>query len=139
MFDRRKEEPLHKKLGIGERDTVHLLDVPLCVLEQLPSEITSQQTDLERASTILIGVTASLDIQVAVKAIGRGYMRGKKLWFLYPKRSGSIRTDINRDRGWDPIRELGLQPVAQVSAGLDWSCIRFRLATEIKTSAHRKE
>jgi hypothetical protein len=53
------------------------------------------------------------------------------LWFAYPKRSGAIRTDITRDRGWEPLTEAGFLPVAQVAIDPTWSALRFRRRDEI--------
>lgn len=48
------------------------------------------------------------------------------LWFAYPKQTGTIKTDINRDHGWSPVRELGFEGVRQISIDDTWSAIRFR-------------
>jgi hypothetical protein len=48
------------------------------------------------------------------------------LWFAYPKLTGRIRTDINRDSGWEPLRALGFDVVAAVSVDETWSALRFR-------------
>jgi hypothetical protein len=52
---------------------------------------------------------------------------------LYPKRAGSVRTDISRDRGWQPLLSLGFVPVSQVAVDDDWSALRFRLADEVQS------
>jgi hypothetical protein len=48
------------------------------------------------------------------------------LWFAYPKLTGSIRTDTNRDTGWEPVRALGFDTVAAVSIDDTWTALRFR-------------
>jgi hypothetical protein len=48
------------------------------------------------------------------------------LWFAYPKLTGAIRTDINRDTGWEPVRAVGFAVVAAVSIDATWSALRFR-------------
>lgn len=60
------------------------------------------------------------------------YPPGGHLWLLYPKRSGRIATDITRDRGWEPLHDAGLLPVAQVAVDADWSALRFRRREEIR-------
>jgi hypothetical protein len=62
-----------------------------------------------------------------------GYQRGQHLWFCYPKLSGHIRTDITRDKGWEPLMALDLLPVTQVAVDETWSALRFRYRDEIKT------
>ena len=54
-----------------------------------------------------------------------------RLWFAYPKRSGPVRTDITRDRGWEALVEAGFLGVAQVAIDETWSALRFRRREEI--------
>ncbi|MCX7300659.1 MAG: hypothetical protein NTX73_09850 [Rhodobacterales bacterium] len=72
-------------------------------------------------------------IAAAVPVLVPGYQRSQHLWFCYPKLSGSIRTDITRDKGWDPLKALDLLPVTQVAVDETWSALRFRYRDEIKT------
>lgn len=55
------------------------------------------------------------------------------LWAAYPKKSGSIITDISRDNGWDAFKEHDLLGVANVALDTDWSLIRFKRRGDIKT------
>lgn len=48
------------------------------------------------------------------------------LWMAYPKLSSKVKTDITRDRGWEPMTAAGLRPVAQVAIDETWSALRFR-------------
>ena len=48
------------------------------------------------------------------------------LWFCYPKKSGKIKTDIQRDFGWAPIIDLGYEGCRQVAIDETWSALRFR-------------
>ena len=52
--------------------------------------------------------------------------RGKEgqLWLSYPKKSGSIETDLNRDVTWNSIKAHGLEPVRLISVNEDWSSMR---------------
>lgn len=48
------------------------------------------------------------------------------LWISYPKQSAGVKTDINRDKGWEAVNRAGLRPVSQVSIDDNWSALRFR-------------
>lgn len=48
------------------------------------------------------------------------------LWISYPKGSSKIKTDINRDKGWDSIKAMGFVGVSMISIDETWSAIRFR-------------
>jgi hypothetical protein len=55
------------------------------------------------------------------------------LWFAYPKKSGSIKTDISRDVGWEPLRDAGWDGVTLISMDDTWSSFRVRPLADIKT------
>lgn len=61
------------------------------------------------------------------------YRRGQHLWIAYPKKSSGMRTDIDRDRGWDAFAALDLHGVSQIAVSPVWSALRFRYRDEIKT------
>jgi hypothetical protein len=47
-------------------------------------------------------------------------------WIAYPKKSGKIRTDLSRDKGWDVIYANGFRTVSLISLDENWSVMRFR-------------
>lgn len=48
------------------------------------------------------------------------------LWIAYPKKSGSIKSDLTRDEGWEIFDGSGYSPVMQVAIDDNWSALRFR-------------
>lgn len=61
------------------------------------------------------------------------------LWFAYPKKSSKrYQTDISRDQGWQPLGDIGFEPVRQVAIDEDWSALRFRQVKNIKTMSRNK-
>ncbi len=57
-----------------------------------------------------------------------------KLWIAYPKgTSKKYNSDINRDRGWEPVEEGGFKRVSQVGIDDDWSALRFRNVKYVKS------
>ena len=54
------------------------------------------------------------------------------LWLAYPKKSSKrYRSDLSRDDSWQPLGDLGMEPVRQVAIDADWSALRFRRAEHI--------
>ena len=51
------------------------------------------------------------------------------LWIAYPKKSSGIKTDIDRDHGWEPVFKAGLKGVRAISIDEDWTALRFRHKT----------
>lgn len=55
------------------------------------------------------------------------------LWFAYPKKSSKrYSSDVGRDDSWQPVGDLGFEPVRQVAVDDDWSALRFRRTEHVK-------
>lgn len=48
------------------------------------------------------------------------------VWVLYPKKSGSIKSDLSMTEGWKPAFDTGLTGVASAAIDDDWSGFRMR-------------
>lgn len=59
-------------------------------------------------------------------------------WICYPKKSGSIETDLTRDEGWKVLKKYRYRPVASVSVDDTWSAIRVRLISQVKPKEKKK-
>ena len=70
-----------------------------------------------------------------LKRFGSEMVRSVKydgyLWFSYPKKNSGVKTDINRDTGWNVLSEAGLRPVTQISIDEVWSALWFRPVVEV--------
>ena len=56
------------------------------------------------------------------------------LWMAYPKgTSKKYKASINRDSGWKALGEHDFETVRQVAIDEDWSALRFRRISNIKT------
>jgi hypothetical protein len=53
------------------------------------------------------------------------------LWVCYPKQTGKIKSDLNRDSLWKLMQPTGLSPVMQIAIDETWSALRFRPAEKI--------
>jgi hypothetical protein len=60
------------------------------------------------------------------------------LWFCYPKKSsGKLSSDLERDRGWKSLNDMGFHGIRMVSVDEDWSALRFRNIKYIKSTSGR--
>jgi len=60
------------------------------------------------------------------------------LWFCYPKKtSKKLTSDLERDRGWKSLNDMGFHGIRMVSVDDDWSAIRFRNIKYIKSTSGR--
>ena len=82
---------------------------------------------------LLIGFVSHVaDVKPVLEHLQPLYARGERLWLCYPKKSGAIVTDIDRDRGWNALAEQGFIGVAQISLDQTWSALRFRYRDEVR-------
>lgn len=81
---------------------------------------------------IVIFFKDSCDIKGNIDIILAAYQEKGCLWCAYPKKSGSIKSDISRDKGWELLIAKDLLPVSQVALNSTWSALRFRYRNEIK-------
>ena len=117
-------EKLGYRTGIGTR------------VWQCPDDITALLTPiLENQSetpTFMIGFARNrAELSRLADEFASSYERGGHLWICYPKKSGTIETDLTRDVGWESVDALDLFGVAQVSIDATWSALRFRKRDEI--------
>jgi hypothetical protein len=83
---------------------------------------------------LLLGFAAQgADVAVLADALLPRYARGRRLWLAYPKKSGAIRSDLSRDKGWEALAAHDLLPVTQVALDETWSALRWRFRDEIRT------
>lgn len=128
--------PLNKKLLIKAGHTVGIFNPPAGyqrVVEPLPEGATLGAGGGPFDCVLCFTATkAEVDFlgPVAIKAVKPGGL----LWLCYPKGTSGIKTDINRDTGWDSVKKAGWEGVAQVAIDEKWTGTRFRPAGEVKSS-----
>lgn len=123
-----------EKLGAKPDRTAWMFDAPhnLTTAIGWPDTVPSGLCDL-----ILGFVRDKADVAPALARALPHYQRGNALWFAYPKKSSTIRSDISRDEGWQSLADAGLIPVTQIALDQDWSALRFRFRDEVKKITRR--
>ena len=53
------------------------------------------------------------------------------LWVCYPKQTGKIKSDLNRDSLWKLMEPTGFRPVTQIAIDDTWSALRFRPSEKV--------
>lgn len=61
-----------------------------------------------------------------------------RLWLCYPKGTSKIKSDINRDKGWDVVTNAGWGGIRLISLDDTWSALMFRQESEIQRKAGSK-
>ncbi len=52
--------------------------------------------------------------------------QARVIWMSYPKKSGNVKSDLNRDISWKLLVPFKLTPVSQISLDENWSSLRFK-------------
>lgn len=131
-------DPILKKLAFKGQREILVLQAPETfqqTLAYLPVE-TLLKTSIDQVNQIhyaIVFVTQRVEIQQFAQAC-QGKIAGDViLWMCYPKGSSKkYSCDFNRDQGWEPMGEIGFEPVSMVAIDEDWSALRFRNVHFIK-------
>ena len=99
-------------------------------------KVTSLITDMrncKKMEFILSFVKTKNEIEIIFSALAKKIEGDPIIWFAYPKKtSKKYNVEINRDYGWEVLRNGGLDTVRAVSIDDDWSALRFRKVVFIK-------
>ncbi len=80
---------------------------------------------------VLLFVTQAKELEAAAPPLLNKLGDSALLWIVYPKKSGAIPTDLNRDKGWEAVFNLGYEPVTSVAVDQDWTALRFKKKEQI--------
>lgn len=131
--------PLLTKLQFKEASPALLLNEPETFRETAAA--LAEVTDLHRLPTattypfILGFCEDEAQLRALVPLIQDKLTETTLLWVAYPKKSSKrYRSDLNRDvPAWQLLGELGFEGVRQVAIDMDWSALRFRHVSQIKS------
>jgi hypothetical protein len=113
------DNTLEKKLLIKTDKSVQIINPPVGL--EITTKFQKKPFDV-----VITFVKSKADIiKLSAKAI-ESIKEDGVLWFAYPKISSGIKTDINRDNGWDVLRKKKFEPVTQIAIDETWSALRFK-------------
>ncbi|MDX5346569.1 MAG: YdeI/OmpD-associated family protein [Hymenobacteraceae bacterium] len=119
--------PIYKKLRIRPQLPLLLLNAPADVAPELTTPDTHVAPE---AATLyqnaMMFVYNQTDLKQWLPKLLEPTEPDAVLWIVYPKKSGNIKTDLNRDSGWEPVTAAGLATVALVAIDANWSAVRLR-------------
>lgn len=120
------QNPLSKKLQIKDTFSVLILNAPNEVLSEFEGIDFDAVANQQIVYDTIIAFTenkAMLSEWIPKAAAYR--QPQKQLWFAYPKKSGSIKTDLNRDSSWEIVAANGFDPVRLISLNDTWSIMKL--------------
>lgn len=124
-------KPLLKKLNIKEGQGVLLLNCPSELATNFDGINTVQNSD--NNDHVLVFTENEKELKTLLPESLSHSKKEGKFWVAYPKKSGSISSDLNRDIIWGYLNTLKLNPNKMVSMNEDWSMISV-----VRQSAQKK-
>jgi hypothetical protein len=130
---------LFKKLNFKTQEVIHILNSPT----SFQAEITDMKTycdvktalnEYDKIEFVLFFATKQDEIDQNILLFDKQSEGDVVIWFAYPKGSSKkYKCEFNRDTGWEILGKLGFEPVRAVAIDEDWSALRFRRVSFIKT------
>jgi hypothetical protein len=130
------------KLNLKDQETVVVINSP----ENFEAELRRLQgvkvvRDTQGIASVefaIAFVTQRKDVEHAAAKLIKKSAPDVILWFAYPKgTSKTIKSEVNRDTGWDVLRTAGFDTVRLVAIDADWSALRFRRNEHIRGARAR--
>lgn len=124
-----------KKLNIKEKQSVAIVNCP----KELESNFDG--LDVKKScfkgdlyDSVIIFVHDEKELNKLLPVNYQFSKKEGKLWVAYPKKSGRITSDLNRDIVWKVVNDLKLNPNKLISMDQDWSMISL-----VRKSSQKKE
>jgi len=124
---------IQDKLKVKEGFKVLLLNSPVEQKVLLPDQhkIIIVTKPEKACDFVLLFVKSCADVKTGIGPVIKSLKEDGVLWIAYPKQSSGIKTDLNRDKGWEPLYKAGFGPVSQISIDTTWSALRFRPESKV--------
>lgn len=134
------ETSLVKKLVIKPGYRLLILNAPdgyTDLLGELPEGAAIDTTANGQYDLVQLFVKSKADLNAHAPNAIAAVKSGGLLWFTYPKKTSAIKTDINRDEGWEVVLKAGWDPVTQIAIDATWSALRFKPTGDIKVMTRK--
>jgi hypothetical protein len=127
---------LAQKLRIKPGQSMLILNAPqsfLNLLGGLPENKIETGNVSGKSGFIHLFVKDSAELEHWFPIALHSFSEDTVFWISYPKQTSKIKTDLNRDNGWEVIFRAGYRPVSAIAIDDDWTALRFRKGTFNRT------
>jgi hypothetical protein len=119
------------KLNLKDQKALVVIDPPASFEGELSRlkgvKIARDVRGLASVEFAIAFVTQRDEVKRAARELIEKSAQDVILWFAYPKgTSKTLKSEVNRDTGWDVLLAAGFDTVRLVAIDADWSALRFR-------------
>jgi len=109
------------------------------ISDELNDVITDREIDQRYAyDFMIIFVQTIKEVNDYTPAALHNLAADGVLWFCYPKKSSKkYSSELERDRGWKTLNDLGFYGIRMIAVDENWSAMRFRNIKYIKSTSGR--
>jgi hypothetical protein len=128
------DNPIVKKLRLQAGQQALHLNAPqgyLQALGELPGEVSFSTQPDGTYDFVQLFVKDRSELERFGPAAFQAVRYDGLLWVCYPKQTGKIKSDLNRDSLWKLLEPTGFSPVMQIAIDETWSALRFRPAEKV--------
>lgn len=125
------------KLGIRPGVSVRLFAQPAdleTLLGPMPTDAATHVDGKGPFDTVVVFVPTSATLTTYSAAAVAALKPGGLLWLAYPKKTGTLASDMYRERAWEAFATQDWRPVTQIAIDETWSALRFRPAVDVKST-----
>lgn len=118
--------PLLKKLRIGEGTTIVALNAPSdhrATLGELPKGTEIKKALTKDHAYVHLFVRDKVELESWLPKVKKALAPEGLLWISYPK---GVKTDLNRDNGWEAIEGLNMRWMALIAFNKEWSAFLLK-------------
>jgi hypothetical protein len=120
---------LAQKLQIRPGSTLALLHAPAgfaATLDPLPEGSALVAQPHGRYPLVLLFAQNQAELEARIAPALAALEHEAIFWVAYPKKSSKVKSDLNRDAGWQALTGHGYRPVAQIALDETWAAVRFK-------------
>ncbi len=134
---------LLRKLNYKEYNRILIMNAGEDFLQSLSEELRDAKIDTEidqrcPYNFMIIFVKSIREVNDISPVALHNLTADGVLWYCYPKKtSKKLNSDLERDRGWKSMNDMGFYGIRMVSVDDDWSAMRFRNVKYIKSTSGR--
>ena len=123
------KDAVFKKLKFGISQNSLVVNAPeeyLSILAGAEFDTVPDDTKLGKYSFVQVFASSQAEMEELVKSVAKAGKYDCLFWTCYPKSSGKLKYDLNRNTVWEALALAGLRPVSQIAIDEKWSALRGR-------------